>query len=156
MNRRWWDRIRGWPYIWRWCPECERNGIERAEAVNQVIYWRGLYDDVSVVSYARGILVERLLKHAAHAGALTREECECMATEIESCESGPPKAVREAAASELRRLIGWAPPAEVPETWECRSCGGTTRCVHEDQSVSCDDCGRFEHETRHPPTAEGE
>jgi len=146
MNRRWWDRIRGWLYIWRWCPECERNGIERAEAVNQVIYWRSLYDDSSVVSYARGLLVDVLLRRGVEAGTWCREDLERIAVEIETAEpaGGPPPNIRREAAMLLRLSASIAPHLE---RWECRGCGGTTRAVHEDQSVSCDDCGRFEHET---------
>lgn len=32
MRRRWGDRLMFWRRIWDYCPECGRNGTERAEA----------------------------------------------------------------------------------------------------------------------------
>lgn len=143
MRRRWWDRLAFWRRIWDWCPECERNGVERAEAVNQVIYWRSLYDDSSVVSYARGLLVDVLLRRGVETGAWCREDLERVAVAIETADpaGGPPTHIRREAANLLRLSASIAPHLD---RWECRACGGTTRAVHEDQSVSCDDCGRLE------------
>lgn len=72
---------------------------ERAEAVNDAINWRGHYNDVSVVAYARSLALEALIRQCG----LLNYEIDAAARAIEGSSAGT-KEVRDIAAFELRRM----------------------------------------------------
>ena len=79
--------------------EIEAAWRERAEAVNDAINWRGYYDDVSIVSRARGEALTALV----NANTMTPAQISLAVVRLEKMDL--PAEVRDLAIQELRMHV---------------------------------------------------